>query len=376
MVTVQVPGVVQYARDGIILLAVLALAGCFAEPAGTVPMEEHAPDPTAEPGHSVAPIGTGPSPEARERQYDRTETDPTTTLDPAALGYVATRVVTLANRVDLPLAYAVQGDLLSVRVEGWDESRYEAKLTLYAYGFSEQDARDHVTAYRIEHSDVVDQGAIRVETRVVVPADPPPPPAPGVTGYGARAELVLRMPGDIAEAAVEVANGGITVAGLTASEAAFSSGNGQVEVSNVTAERLWAVAHNGGVSGDSVHASDLAVDSNNGGVSLSAVRAGNIAVHARNGGIEAAITAISNGTWQLTSGNGGADVQVATADEVGFDIVAQTSNGAVSVDVGDTKPVGPQTEEYAHVRTNGFSQRPHQVVLGVDSGNGSVQVRS
>lgn len=113
----------------------------------------------------------------------------------------------------------------------------------------------------------------------------------------------------------------------------------------------------------------------NGGVSVSGLSIPTLTAEASNGGVSLELEAPwRSGAWTAHADNGGVSVEVATGDRNGYDVTATAGNGGVTVLLDDAQPVGAQTYKSAHWRTSGFNGREVQTTLAASADNGGVTV--
>lgn len=92
----------------------------------------------------------------------------------------------------------------------------------------------------------------------------------------------------------------------------------------------------------------------------------------RNGAIVVRTEAANSGTYDLATTNGAIELNVNDGEAHGFDVVADTSNAAVEIDLQDTEELSDGHDR--HVRTNGFQSKPIRTSVELVTSNGAITV--
>lgn len=341
----------------LLLVGLLPLAGCLDDPdpdGDGVPSQEEVrlgTDPD-DPDTDDDGVPDGEEPEvkaAREsggepvaRDPDRDDGTVETAFDPMALSWSATRTVTITNDMAGFADAAVLMDTYNgdVTVAPWDEDRYEAVVDLRATADTEEQARDHLASMTVENVDLlVAPGRLSIAALVLQEEWEAEPSIPGVqvNRHTASADVTLRIPG----------------------------GDGLQLVLDTT---------NGNIEAPAMETQSLVADSTNGDLEVVDVRTTDLRLDTTNGNIEASVTPTGHGRWVLDSTNGNVALTVTTGAAYGYELLADTTNGQVTMDVDDAQTQVDGDEGYA--RTDGYGGRDIQVRAVLDTTNGDITVDS
>jgi hypothetical protein len=131
---------------------------------------------------------------------------------------------------------------------------------------------------------------------------------------------------------------------------------------------------NGGIESTGLHGSSFMAETTNGEVVCTG-NFNNFDIEATNGEIDVKAASSASGTYNLDTTNGEITLSLKNTDEYGYDVSAQTTNGEVSIELSGTEPVGSQSKESKHVKTEGYDSKSIKVKVVVETTNGYVEVK-
>lgn len=346
------------------------------EAAGTDPQDPDSDGNGVPDGYEEGARGRG-SPQEREAERDDGEV--TVSIEPAMLGWVARRTVTIGNGlvgVDWVQA-TVEQPFGGTLVTGQDKDRYDVTVSLWGRGATEDEAVRALETLHVDHQDLLyEDGSVGLATEVRADEYEPVQPVPFVqVGNSDRGvDLEYRVPnGDALSLAVSTGSGGIDARDLRVGFLSLGTGSGGIDGSGLRAGTLQAHSGSGGVALKDIDAGILYADTGSGGIDVEARYVQGV-LHTGSGGIDAVLTPTGTGALAVSTGSGGADLRLTTGAAYGYDVVASAGSGGIEVDLPETESVGPQSDHQAHVRTVDFDARTIRSTLAVSSGSGGVSI--
>jgi hypothetical protein len=350
----------------------------------------------------------------------------------------ATMLVTLVNGVAGFTEAAVSAGLPSgqVAIAGDDVGSYTISVGLEGRGLTEDLAKQELAKLTIEHSDVVKDGRLVLDTTV---KHEPLLTVPLPTGGNANIDLPANWNANITEALPSflsydldagTASGSVSAADLHGATASLSSASGEVSASELTFDTIDLGAASGTVQGARLTGREISVGTSSGSVQLSGVKAGtleagtasgstaiqdatadvidlssssgsislagatagalhagtasgnldasgtfdNIDVGASSGSVMIEATPAATGTYDFGAASGSLKVKLGTGDGRAFDVEASTASGSVDISLPDSEQVGDDSPRQQHVRTVGFDDAAIQTVITLDTSSGSIDV--
>lgn len=249
----------------------------------------------------------------------------------------ASREVVITNGIGDADAASVDQETFNgvLTTSGSDDGGYTLTATLYAYGDTEQTARDMLDRLDVVHTDTLQAGTLALTTSYEIDSVPALPLLGGAQ-YEGGMDLELALD---ARPALgyngHTTNGPITVAGLSGPSVSAETTNGPVTVQ-------------GGFD--------------------------TLDLHATNGPITGRLDRWSQGegSYQAETTNGPVTLVVATGEDRGFDASGHTTNGFVTFNLPDTENVGSQSGTDQHVRTRDYEDHVYRTQMDLRSTNGNV----
>jgi hypothetical protein len=232
-----------------------------------------------------------------------------------------------------------------VSVSTWDRSEYSIELLIKAKGTTTSQAEKNLEDFVIDFDESVVQGEGRLVLGYGIPAT-------AYNKYSVQVEAFL--PADaVIDLELESSNGAMSLKDIVGGEIRLDTSNGAFAFDNVYAESINAETSNGAISGD-FEAPDAFISTSNGAIDLT-------------------LPCTVTGEYILRTSNGQVDLSVSSSSDVGYDLDASTSNGAVSIGLPNLEySVNQRTSKEA--RTVGFSSKEIQITLDVSTSNGSMDI--
>lgn len=178
---------------------------------------------------------------------------------------------------------------------------------------------------------------------------------------------------------VETENGNVAASQVVADEVRVASANGALDLA-LDADNATATTDNGEIEVSGA-VDELRADSENGAVSVASSTLSQGDVSTQNGDITMDVEPARSGELTVATDNGAIDVQLAHADDVGYDASGTSDNGEVAIALVDETSSEEETaddehdsgdEESAH--TSGYGQLPIQLAIDATSDNGSIEI--
>jgi hypothetical protein len=232
-----------------------------------------------------------------------------------------------------------------VSVSTWDRNEYSFELLIKAKGTTTSQAERNLEDFVIDFDESVVQGRGRLVLGYGIP----------MTDYNKYSvQVVAFLPADaVIDLELDSSNGAMTLTDVVGGEIQLDTSNGAFAFDNVYAESINAETSNGAISGD-FESLDTFISTSNGAIDLT-------------------LPCTVTGEYILRTSNGQVDVSVSSSSDVGYDIDASTSNGAVSIGLPNLDySVNQRTSKEA--RTVGFSGKEIQITLDVSTSNGSLDI--
>lgn len=298
--------------------------------------------------------------------------------------YVAKQTITLWNAVGgvslIRTGVSTFNGALEFR--GAEPSEYRFSAQLYARAETEQAAREKIATIRIVHAEALDGSTLVLETGAE---------APEKNNVGVS--IAAALPEALSQAIRgETSNGPVGIQGLRGEEMEIASSNGPATVEDAEASELTVSTSNGPIVLKDVTVSGALVASgSNGPLQLSSVRAGRVKgttsngpltgdaeagsaeLGTSNGAVDFRYTPTRSGGLSVRGSNGPVRLALPENARTGYDLVATTSNGEVSIALED----GTLTEDERarkHFVTNGYDGRGIRVEAVVEGANGPVEI--
>lgn len=136
---------------------------------------------------------------------------------------------------------------------------------------------------------------------------------------------------------------------------------------------IESITTNGGIECTGLHGTSFIAETTNGGVACSG-NFDNLDIGTTNSGISVQAASAASGTYNLETTNGGITLSLKNTDDYGYDLSADTTNGKVSMDLPGTEPVGEQSDESKHVRTEGYESKKIKVTVAAETTNSNIGV--
>ncbi len=232
-----------------------------------------------------------------------------------------------------------------VSVSTWNRNEFSVELLIKAKGTTTSQAEKNLDDFVIDFDESVVQGQGRLVLGYGIP----------VTDYNKYSvQVEAFLPADaVIDMELESSNGAMSLTDVVGGEIQLDTSNGAFAFDNVYAESINAETSNGAISGD-FEAPDTFISTSNGAIDLT-------------------LPCTVTGEYILRTSNGQVDVSVSSSSDVGYDIDASTSNGAVSIGLPNLEySVNQRTSKEA--RTRGFEDKEIQITLDVSTSNGSVDI--
>ncbi|MHB1261703.1 MAG: DUF4097 family beta strand repeat-containing protein [Thermoplasmatota archaeon] len=262
--------------------------------------------------------------------------------------WVARQTVTLANDFGGASHSKVSLDTLNgeVRVSTSGDGGYEVVASLHGAGATEAQARHALGELRYSSTDSLGGSTLTLAVRV---ARAGTQSLPLSESHGAS--FVAKLPPEPShQLSADSSNGGITVTGLHGTNLVLDSSNGDLTVSGAFA--------------------DVVADTSNGAIALSGTF-NRIVADTSNGAIVATVRATESGDLSFSSSNAAIRVTLEAGADRGFDASGDTSNGRVTIDLGDAQDSG---EDDASARSAGYVDKAIQVEVDADTSNAGITI--
>lgn len=338
----------------VVLLLAAALSGCLVEQPtdsdgdGLTDLQEQSigTDPH-DPDTDGDGISDADEPEARsagstwrQRDYQRTESEPTVSFQPNQLGWVATQTITFSN--DLPNALGelvVRSSVSDITVRGHDTPDYEVTVVLTTRADDEQEALAMLDTMRVWHEDrLLASGKVDLLTWVEMD----------------RYECQQNLPG-------------ITIGGCYRNadiDGAYQDGPGM---------DLTVDTSTGDILATGIEAASISLDASTGDVTVTDVTTPNLYVDTSTGDIDVDFTPTADGHVTLDASTGDIALRVPGGSQYGYDAVADVSTGDIEVSLPDTETIEAD-DDYVHVRTVDYDARDIRTAIDTDTSTGDILI--
>lgn len=289
--------------------------------------------------------GAGNAPGGTPRDYQRTESD--VTVLPSGTGWTASKVVTLSNddggatRAVVSFANVAGSITTSAGSDG-----YQVQVTLSADGDTEAEARAVLATMAVAHRDALDPGTLYLDNEVSFGA------------YGGSksrtATVTAALPAALDyQLSQRITAGSASSSGLSGAAARLETTAGAASLSGT-----WDSAALYSSSGGLTASGDIAD-----------LQAGTVS-----GTIQATLACVRSTRAGLDTVSGGIDVTVAQNVGSGFDLVGDTTSGAVAIVVAGTQPVGPQTATHAHYQSPDYATSDPRISVAASTTSGGILI--
>lgn len=329
----------------LVLITTLAAPGCI-----------DLGDGVGEPGSADPPTGPRAGSPATHGAAQRSETSVSVTREGDR--YYARMNITIENdfggasRSEVRLA-TMNG---AAQFSEGGNGGYVMLAQLYGAGDTEQQARDALDALTLDSSDELAGGSLALAFTVREAAVPGAPlPIPPITGSMQNFQ-----------------NGGalrITLPGEPAHDLGAKTTNGAVRSSGLHGPAFSGDTTNGGVTVDGAFDS-VTASTTNGGIEFDGTF-NTIQATTSNGGIEGRLAWSRSGSANLKTSNGEIDIDLVSADDTGFDVSAQTTNGRITLDIDGDSASGSGPES---AQSPGYATKAVQVQVEAETTNGRITI--
>ncbi len=295
-------------------------------------------------------IGDADEPEARnagnphrQRDYTRTESEPTAAFEPNNLGWVGRQTITFTNDLPNKMGELTLGSVISdITVHGHDTPDYRVVVELMTRADDEEEALRMLDTMIVWHEDrLLASGHVDLNTWVERLDYDCEQNVPFVTIGGCSRSADIEgwyKDGRDMRINLDTATGDITASDITARSVSADASTGDITLLNLDTNDIWADASTGDIR------------------------------------IEA--TPTGDGRIYVDTSTGDIDVIVATGARYGYDAYADVSTGDITIDLPETEPVGEQDEDEQHVRTIGYDERDIRTEIVTDASTGDIFIGS
>lgn len=384
---------------GVLLLASflsLLLAGCLAS---EEPSDVQIPADPGRPGADDVEVGR-PAVDAKAVEGDpygepeRSESGVETGLD--AGGWKATRTLSFANGVgeaaSAEVSFGIGAGAIDVRAT--DNGSYGLHLVLEARAATEEEARSAVASMEADFADSLQDGVLGVRLHVESDATGLVDGLlPGLFDVRTSATLTADLPARLAYALdMDSGSGDVAAEALAGTRLHGDAGSGSVRFAHVNFDQITADTGSGDVRMEDVRAGTIEADTGSGRIVVHQAVADALEADSGSGDHDVqgafdrvtaasgsgrqsyALTARASGPWHFEAGSGDVTVDLERATGQAFDVMAENGSGSIRVDLEDGEPVGPQDEDRAHVRSQGYSGAAIQTAITAATGSGDITV--
>jgi hypothetical protein len=373
---------------------VVALSGCTSSPEPlTEPGLERLPGAQfdSEPEQGRAAGAPGPHGEP-VREDGSVESGMASLQVPGAW---ARRTVTLTNGFDGAAKATVQAALSAggIQVQPGDGDGYRIEILLEARGATEQQARDNLARFVVDHVDTMEAGGLQLST--VVRQEPAPQVVPGLTlglGSGGWATMLVVLPaGPAYDLAVETASGDISVhdlrgpaftlasssgdldvAGLNAGVLVLGTSSGEVSLAQVQARQATVDTLSGDITGQELRIPTLVASTSSGSVVLQGAF-DTLDLDSSSGSLEVEAAPMASGAYRFSTSSGHIHAQLRESGPRAYRVAAETSSGSVDVRLAGSQSQSEDGDR-VQVQSPGYDQARIQTVLEASTSSGDITI--
>lgn len=385
-----------------LILVCALLSGCVVEEVpdrpGVVPAN---PTSTASPPPSQADAGAAqaqPSP-APHGEPQVTQGPVESGLDPQRVpGAYARQTTTITNGFGAATLADWTADIAAglIQVQGAERDGYLLEATREVSAATEADARAMLERTHLNHTDQLQEGVVRLTTRVDVDAVPDLVPGivagPSVNAMNLRVTLQITVPtqvalqldadtasGDIALQSLQgpklrasSASGDLTLHAIAMAELLLDTASGDIDATDIQAEELQVDASSGDITLAQAYASAAVLDTASGDIRLQG-SVDDLLASSSSGDIELDAAAQRSGVYELDSASGSLTLELRGAQRA-YRLEADTASGDITVEIPDANII-EQEERHVELESKGFDKATLQtrLVLGTSSGNIDVE---
>ncbi len=221
-----------------------------------------------------------------------------------------------------------------LKVVGWSNGSVRLVVDVWIEGTSQQGARNNMEQMQVGYADEMNRDRLRLAANVE------------------RRNTLMDLLGLTSTQQDAGASMTLFIPGWLEADLSLETSNGEVSVTSVNGPQLAASTTNG----------PIAVLGNWDSLDL----------RTRNGPVVARTEASASGSYALWTTNGPVELSVDDGADHGFDVVADTSNGPISLHLRDAEEVTDQHDR--HVRTRGFDDKPIKTTVELTTSNGAITV--
>ena len=232
-----------------------------------------------------------------------------------------------------------------IRVYTWDQAEYSIDLTVRARGNTDRAAENNIDDFDVDF----DEGMVGGQLNLVLEHNVP---ATKTNLYSLLVEV--HVPADATyDTDLITSNGAVSLNDMVGDLLRVTTSNGEVSFENVAAERIVAVTSNAQITGD-LEAPDTTLSTSNGKIDLD-------------------LPCTVSGTYDLVTSNAAVDLDVSSADDVGYSVDLTTSNASVDLRLDDLEyTTNERTRKKA--KTAGFDDKAVQITISGSTSNGGVDL--
>ncbi|MEA3165889.1 MAG: hypothetical protein QOJ26_758 [Thermoplasmata archaeon] len=316
------------------LLVVALTAGCIG---GTANPQD--------PSSAAAPQGAQAGSPSDHGSPERDETAVTATRQGST--WIVRQTITLSNDFGGASHSDITLDTLNgdVTMAAGGNGGYEVVANLFGQGNTEAQARDALDKLRYTDVDSLDGSTLTLTVQVKSTVQQLP------QGESHGASFSAKLPPQPSHGlSADSSNGKLTVTGLHGGSVALDSSNGDLTVSGVFAK--------------------VVADTSNGAIGLSGTFNA-ITADTSNGAITATVRSTASGALRFSSSNADIRVTLEAGSDRGFDVSGDTSNGEVTIDLGDAQA---SDEDDASARSDGYAGKAIKLDVDADTSNADITI--
>lgn len=263
-------------------------------------------------------------------------------------GFTASQVITISNN-DGGTNQAVvnllnqSGSIASSASSGG----YQVQITLQADAPTEQQARQALATMSIAHTDALDGSTLYLNNEVQFAEYQ-------ASNVNRTALVAAALPSALDYQLYQrLISGALGSSGLGGSDVQFDTTSGASTLSGT-----WDAAGISSISGAATASGDIA----------------SLHISTVSGVVQTTLSSARSSHSDIESTSGGIDATVTRTGNSGFDLEGQTNSGTAAVAVAGTQPVGTQTSNHAHYRSDNYATSSPQVSVNARSTSGSILI--
>lgn len=279
------------------------------------------------------------------------------------------------DRLEPKVDASVEGGAFSLTVTFQDNARREVGPLTTSVSVGE-DPRAHVRvrvpdeAYDAARADSHPNAndSVDLDINLEVPDDPTQP-----ENHTHNPVLVQDL--QAAKVAARSRDGDAAVAGVAGDQVTVTSRDGAAVADDVQAESLEVTSRDGDACAQEADVGQASLRSRDGDVA-GILRTAKLEASSRDGSVALGLVPTDSGSADVSSRDGDVTLHVATGENIGYEVQAESRDGDVEVDLPNATVTEDSSDdgESATARTHGFDSRPIAFDLTAESRDGDVTV--